>query len=185
VLPKKGTEDIHVDEIPIFVSHNAVYGDFFAVNLLDCCTGGFHTAFETQQVGNTVFVQVFDFATSLDAEVSGAIFGDPTLFADLDALSHELSETFDDPFVNNIVPRWESPGLPFIECSSVLETGDPVENLPNASFPVMINGFLYHPQTEALLQWFSRESPSSALGGAYSYPGNNLTSPSTACPAGH
>lgn len=177
-------EPISVNEIPIFVTHNAVYGDFFAGNALDCCIGGFHTAFQTNQAGNTVFVQVLDFATSLDAEVSNAIFGDSTVFADVEPLSHEVSETFNDPFVNNIVPRWEFPGLPFIACDSVLETGDPVENLPNASFPVMIDGFLYHPQTEALLQWFSRESPSSAFGGAYSYPGNNLTSPSTACPAG-
>jgi len=42
----------------------------------------------------------------------------------------------------------------------------------------MIDGFLYHPQTEALLQWFSRQTSSNAFGGAYSYPGNNLTSAS-------
>jgi hypothetical protein len=37
-------------------------------------------------------------------------------------------------------------------------------------FPVKLGGFLYHPQNEALLQWFEFQSPSSALGGAYSYP---------------
>ncbi len=175
------TEAIRVDEVPIFVTHNAVYADFFFGG---CCVGGFHTAFETHQVGNTVFVQVFDFATSLDAAVANDIFGDPTAFADVDALSHELTETYNDPFVNNVVPSWLFPGLPagVVVCSNVLETGDPVENLPNASFPVMIDGFLYHPQTEALLQWFSRQSPSRAFGGDYSYPGNNLTSPSQACP---
>jgi hypothetical protein len=173
------TEDIHVDEVSIFVTHNTVYADFFFGG---CCIGGFHGAFETQQVGNTVFVQVFDFATSLDAAVANDIFGDPTAFADVDALSHELSETFNDPFVNNIVPSWQFPGAPPGFCSNVLETGDPVVNLPNPSFPVTIDGFLYHPQTEALLQWFSRKSPSNAFNGAYSYPGNNLTSPSTACP---
>ncbi len=173
------TENIRVDEVPIFVTHNAVYADFIFGG---CCIGGFHTAFETQQVGNTVFVQVFDFATSLDANVANAVFGDPTVFADVDALSHELSETYNDPFVNNVVPSWQFPGTPPGICSNVLETGDPVENLPNPSFPVMIDGFLYHPQTEALLQWFSRENPSSAFNGAFSYPGNNLTAPSTACP---
>jgi hypothetical protein len=181
------TEFLRIDEIPIFVTRNAVYGDFFAGKPLDCCIGGFHTAIETRQVGHNVFVQVFDFATSLDADISSALFGDPTVFADVGALSHEISETFNDPFVNNVVPRWEAPGVPppLVVCSSVLETGDPVENLPNASFPVMIDGFLYNPQTEALLQWFSRQTPSTAIGGAYSYPGSNLTSPSTACPAGH
>jgi len=176
------TEDIKVDEIPIFVTHNTVYGDFFFGIPLDCCIGGFHTAFETQQVGNTVFVQTLAFATSLDANVSNALFGDPTLFADVGAMSHEVSETFNDPFVNNVVPSWQFPGAPAGVCSNVLETGDPVENLPNPSFPVMIDGFTYHPQTEALLQWFSRQTPSNAFGGAFSYPGNNLTSASQACP---
>ncbi|HLJ28808.1 MAG TPA: hypothetical protein VKY85_19015 [Candidatus Angelobacter sp.] len=175
------TEDIHTNELPIFVTHNTVYADFFFGG---CCIGGFHTAFETNQVGNTVFVQTFAFATSLDAAVSNDIFGDPTLFADVAAMSHEISETYNDPFVNNIVPSWQFPGAPPGVCSNVLETGDPVENLANPTFPVMVDGFLYHPQTEALLQWFSRENPSSAFQGDYSYPGNNLTSASTACPTG-
>lgn len=173
------TEEIRTDEVAIFVTHNTVYADFFFGG---CCVGGFHGAFEARQKGNTVFVQVFDFATSLDAPVANEIFSDPTMFADVAALSHELSETYNDPFANNIVPSWQFPNLPPGSCSNVLETGDPLENLPNPSFPVMIDGFLYHPKTEALLQWFSRESPSSAFGGAYSYPGNELTSPSTGCP---
>ncbi len=47
-----------------------------------------------------------------------------------------------------------------------------VESLPtDVTFPIaMRNGFLYHPQNEALLQWFEFQSPSSALDGAYSYP---------------
>lgn len=180
------TEELRIDEIPIFATHNAIYGDFFAGAPLDCCVGGFHSAVELGQSHNIALVQVFAFATSLDPEISNAAFGDPTAFADVASLSHELCEIFNDPFVNNTVPRWQNPAsaAPFITCSSFLETGDPVEGLPNASFPVMIGGFLYHPQTEALLQWFSRENPSSAISRAYSYPGNNLTSPSTACPAG-
>jgi hypothetical protein len=39
------------------------------------------------------------------------------------------------------------------------------------TFPIaMRNGFLYHPQNVALLQWFEFQSPSTALDGAYSYP---------------
>jgi hypothetical protein len=34
----------------------------------------------------------------------------------------------------------------------------------------------YHPQNEAMLQWFEFEAPSSAISGAYSYPNiNTLT----------
>ena len=32
----------------------------------------------------------------------------------------------------------------------------------------------YHPQNEALLQWFEFESPSSAIDGAYSYPNESV-----------
>ena len=47
---------------------------------------------------------------------------------------------------------------------------DVIEGLPNATFPMTMNGFTYHPQNEAMLQWFEFESPSSALGGVYRYP---------------
>ena len=36
--------------------------------------------------------------------------------------------------------------------------------------PVTVRGKPYHTQVEATLQWFSRESPSSAFEGAYSWP---------------
>jgi len=38
-------------------------------------------------------------------------------------------------------------------------------------FPItMPNNFTYHPQNEALVQWFEFQSPSTAINGAYSYP---------------
>ena len=36
---------------------------------------------------------------------------------------------------------------------------------------MMLNGLLSYPQNKALQQWFKFESPSSALGGSYSYSG--------------
>ncbi len=46
-----------------------------------------------------------------------------------------------------------------------------IEGLPRQVFPIkMPNGFTYHPQNEALLQWFEFQSPSTAINGAYSYP---------------
>jgi hypothetical protein len=39
-------------------------------------------------------------------------------------------------------------------------------------------GATYHPQNEALLQWFEFQPKSNALGGAYSYPDTSiLTAP--------
>jgi len=45
-----------------------------------------------------------------------------------------------------------------------------IEGLPQATTPIKLNGFTYHPQNEALLQWFEFQSPSTALDGANSYP---------------
>jgi hypothetical protein len=87
-------------------------------------------------------------------------------------LSHEISETYNDPFVasdgvQDVTPWWLAPNG---NCQNDLETGDVIEGLPNQLFPITMNGMTYHPQNEALLQWFEFMSPSNALGGAYSYP---------------
>jgi len=60
--------------------------------------------------------------------------------------------------------------VPNTNCQNNLETGDVIEGLPNAQFPIMLNGATWHPQNEALLQWFAGVTPSSAIHGAYSYP---------------
>jgi hypothetical protein len=96
-------------------------------------------------------------------------------FADSSVLSHEMSETFNDPFYNRDVahdttPWW--PTGPF--CEDFLETGDAVEFLPNAVYSITMNGMVYHLQNEALLPWFEGMTPSDALGGAYSYPDTSI-----------
>jgi hypothetical protein len=53
--------------------------------------------------------------------------------------------------------------------------------------PILVKGkgevFQYHPQTEALLQWFEIGNPSDAIGGAFSYPDTTaLTQTATPCP---
>ena len=90
-------------------------------------------------------------------------------FQDVTALSHEISESLNDPFVDNQVPAWQYPNEPGT-CQDNLETGDPVEVLSNPSFPVHVSGMTYHPQTEALLQWFEQKSTSTAINSAFSYP---------------
>jgi hypothetical protein len=112
--------------------------------------------------------------------IDQGILADPEI-ADVLSLSHEITEWINDPFVNNLVPAWQFPDGSGV-CRNILETGDPVEVLPTISSPVVINGFLYHPQTEALLQWFTRESPSSAFQHTYSYPDTTaLATPSLPC----
>jgi hypothetical protein len=179
------TEPITVNAIPIFLTRNAVYDFQPVADLSTCCIGGFHTAFETNQVKDKIFVQTFDFTTSLDSDIANALFGDPTIFADVFALAHELGETLNDPFINNVTPNYQLPGFPPGACQNVLEVGDVVEALPTPSQPITLNGFTYHPQTLGLLQWFEGITPSDAFNGDYSFPDPTaLTSPFAPCPTG-
>jgi hypothetical protein len=126
-----------------------------------CCTLGFHTFFTDSGVPKESR-WIFAFASW----ISPGVF---TGFQDVTALSHEISESLNDPFVDNQVPAWQFPGEPGT-CQDNLETGDPVEVLSNPSFPVHVSGVTYHPQTEALLQWFEQKSTSTAINSVFSYP---------------
>ena len=125
------------------------------------------------------------YVANLSSWIDDGIFFEPdgTPVADLDdvsTLTHELAETFNDPFigadgVHNLTPWHLSPnGI----CQDVLEVGDAAAFLPHSIFPMVMNGFLYHLPSMAMRQWFEQEVPSSALHGAYSYPNENvLTAP--------
>ena len=147
-----------------------------------CCVGGFHDAYEFSR-GNTIFVQTFTYATWMDPGVGQAAYGNPS-FADILPLSHEISEWLNDPVGSNEVePPWEYPNSS--NCQDNLEVADPIEYFPadQVAFPVTLNSYTYHPQNVALYQWFSQETPSSAIDKAYSYPDESvLTAPSVSCP---
>jgi len=127
---------------------------------------GFHTiVFDPTVTPIPVWTTVFA------SWISPGIFG--AGIEDVTALSHEISETFNNPFVINSVPAWQFPGFPGT-CQDDLEVGDPIEALANQTVPIRTGdgprSFVYHPQTEALLQWFEEVVPSDAIHGAYSYP---------------
>ncbi|HEX3477918.1 MAG TPA: hypothetical protein VHT91_23005 [Kofleriaceae bacterium] len=136
----------------------------------NCCVLGFHSVDVepgTRQNGN----RERDFVMEFASYVSDGLFGGG--FEDVTPLSHEMAELFNDPFINNATPWWLSvdPFTGASLCQNNLETGDVVEVLsanPVAQFA--LNGRTYHPQNEALLQWFAFESPSSAHLGAWSFP---------------
>jgi hypothetical protein len=48
---------------------------------------------------------------------------------DIHALSYEIAEWADDPFVNNTVQPWLTPTAPQHGCTGILETGDPVVDI--------------------------------------------------------
>jgi hypothetical protein len=164
------TEGLSVNTIPIFLTRNTVFGDFVDQAPVDCCIGGLHTAFETHQVSNRVWVQTAVFATALDSDVADGIFQDPAAMADVNALSHELGETLNDPFGTNVTPEYQVPGQDPGVCSDTLEVGDVIEGLAPDYTEVALHGFTYHPQTLGLLQWFEGMQPSNAIDGAYSFP---------------
>ena len=135
-----------------------------------CCVLGFHTFFTD---GGTPKESRWLFAFA--SWISPGVFSG---FQDVTALSHEISEALNDPFVDNLVPAWQFPTLTGT-CQNNLETGDPVEVLSNPMFPIRVSGTTYHPQTEALLQWFEQKSTSTAINNAFSYP-NTKTLPHAA-----
>jgi len=170
--------DIRTRDMSSFLFPNAFL--FFNGDPNQCCVIGFHT-YDLEPGSASNGFREKRYVLNYSSWISPGIFGDPT-FADITALSHELSETFNDPFVNNATPWWLSPNG---NCQNNLEDGDVVEGLPNAQFPIMLNGSVWHPQNEALLQWFAGVTPSSAIHNAYSYPDPTvLTSASVSQNAG-
>ena len=146
---------------------------------LTCCIGGFHQ-YIFDPTTNPEQRWIYAFTPWMSAGIFGGGAQDVTAF------SHETSEALNDPFGNNIVPTWQFPLNPGF-CQANLETGDPVEVLPSSTVPVATREgnevFTYHPQTEALLQWFEIGNPSNAIGGAFSYPDTTaLPAAATACP---
>ena len=146
----------------------------------NCCELGFHTYF----LEGGVFPQprwITEFASWISPGLFGAGFEDVT------ALSHETSEAFADPFVDNGTPNWQFPGQPAKStvCQNNLENGDPIEGLANATTAIQVKhggtSAIYHPQNIALYQWFEMGATSSAIDGAFSFP-NETVLPTSAIP---
>jgi len=146
--------------ITIFLSHNTMKGQG-APLIQNCCIGGYHNAVKINH-------QLYTYAEATFDDGAFSIHPASADFSrDVNALSHELAEWANDPFVNNITPNWISPIAPQYGCNNFLEVGDPLVGvtIPPASF----GG--YHLQDEAFFSWFARQSPSIAQGGRYTYLG--------------
>jgi hypothetical protein len=162
VVTDIGNNVITTKDISTFLFPNTYV--FFG-DTTQCCVLGFHTYFF--EPGSDPEKR---WVLNYSSWISPGIFGGG--FQDVTAVSHEIAETYNDPFVvsdgvHNLTPWWLAPNG---NCQNDLETGDVIEGLPHAVFPVPLNAFVYHPQNEALLQWFEFQPISDALGAAYSYP---------------
>jgi hypothetical protein len=161
------SHDITTKDISTFAFNN-VYLYQGVIN--NCCILGYHTYdFEPGNGENGIFAHLFVLNYSSWVSPGLFFFG----VQDVTPLSHEMSETFNDPFVDNATPWYESvdPFLGSGLCQDNLETGDVIEVLTaNPVAQVPMNGRTYHPQNVALFPWFAGQSPSPAHLGAYSFP---------------
>ncbi len=160
------------NELPIILTD---YVTLFVPSPFGCCILGFHTA---QTWSNPLpGILVWAWATFLPHS------NDPFApsFQDITPLSHEVTELFNNPFLTNSnVDAWvDGSGAP--TASTWLETGDPVEVMSAAvmNYPVPLSTtggpYSYHPQNEALLEWFTRWPLN---GATYSWPNvNTLSAP--------
>jgi hypothetical protein len=150
-----------------------------------CCVLGFHTYFANF---DATFPQ-HRFVSQFASWISPGLFG--AGFEDVTALTHELAESFGNPFVSNPAPNWQFPGEPAnaAVCQNNLEEGDPIEVLANATTPIEVKeenfDFIYHPQNIPLWQWFEMGTSSSAIDGAFSFPDETVLPHSALpCPNG-
>jgi hypothetical protein len=161
--------------LPIYLS-NQVF--LYEVNdPTQCCVIGYHGTKATGNGGGPTNshgnapVQTFAWASYVQPGFySRPNGGTDWALQDIHALSHEISEWADDPFVNNLVEPWLTPTAPQYGCTNILETGDPVvgigfamgnntfEQGPNPNGTQSADGY-YHPEDEALLPWFLRLAP--------------------------
>lgn len=163
--------------LPIFLTNDVVL--FFGRNPLNCCVIGFHSAGPLPSHtdngpmngnGNQPVQTVAWASWTSPGFLARPNGGTDWAFQDIHALSHEISEWADDPFINNFVEPWSLPEAPGAPCSNVLETGDPVvaigfamgtnsfEQGPNPNGTQSADGS-YHPEDEVHLPWFMRLAP--------------------------
>jgi hypothetical protein len=169
-------KQINPTVLPLFVSYDTFLTEAPAGE--GCCIGGYHSALGSPPVGQTpTNAQTYAYTTYEDEAGSFS--------EDIAAMSHEVGEWMDDPFVDNSVNCADN---------QIMEDGDPLENNPNnGTFPYTVNGFTYHPQSLVFLDYFGAP-PVTDLHSWYSFqndevgpcPGQNvaITPPSGNLPLG-
>jgi hypothetical protein len=122
-----GFGQINPSVLPIFLTYD-IY-----LTQGGCCIGGYHSANGANPTGQT-----YSYSTYVDS---------PGAFSqDVSALSHEIGEWMDDPFVNNAVNCTDN---------SIMENGDPLEGEANyGGYPYSLGGFTYNLQSLVFIGYF-------------------------------
>jgi hypothetical protein len=161
--------------LPVYLTDNVFL--HIGKDIFNCCVIGYHGTGASglrkgggNSNGNSP-LQTFAWASYVrPGFYSRPNGGTDWALQDIHALSHEVSEWADDPFVNNFVEPWLTPTAPQYGCTGILETGDPVVAIgfamgtntfaqgPNPDGTQSADGY-YHPEDEVFLPWFTRTAP--------------------------
>jgi hypothetical protein len=124
---------IQPNTLPIFLT----YDNYLTSG--QCCIGGYHNANGSQPGGQS-------YAVSTVVDQGSRVFSQDTA-----ALSHEIGEWMDDPFIDNNVGCQDN---------SIMENGDP---LVLDDHPYVVNGFTYHLQDLVFIGYFGAPAKTSLL----------------------
>jgi hypothetical protein len=165
--------------VPLVLTHNTY---LYIGNLGNCCVIGYHGAATSVNGNGGQQVQTYLFGAFITPNSFGGFDKKGAGLGDIHAISHEVSEWYNDPFINNLVQPWLTPTAPQYGCTAYLETGDPVVGF---WFPLSGNdqpesNGVWHPEDEVYLSWFARQVPSIAYKGRYTYMGT-FKQPASGC----
>jgi hypothetical protein len=165
ILPGLAGSGVNPTVLPMLLMKNVVMVDGTPTLDGNCCIVSYHGAYGSP-------LQTY---TPVDYDTSGIFIG----LADINAITHEVSEWMDDPTGTNPTPAWGHTGQ-VTGCQSNLEVADP---LSDNEFPPLLgaNGFAYHPQELAFFSWFYRQSPSLGVDAMYSNNGTFTHDAGAAC----
>jgi hypothetical protein len=155
------------------------YVVFVTYNALENAAFGYHSFHYTQKKASAV---VYTYTSWLEGVNDAFTVPSP----DAATLAHEIAEVVHDPLITSVTLLWGDAFRRNRCFQKFIEVGDAVENAPAKQQlwkqTVQSGGDVktYTLQTEALLPWFERQTPSTALGGAYSFP--DISSLTTAAP---
>lgn len=172
-----GSLQIDARTVPIFLTDNVLlYIKGTPLGYRNCCILGYHGA--GMPIGHGAGsangqgaqpVQTFIYSAYVTPGTYSGFLADYLVpdrtapsplrgLSDIHALSHEVGEFLDDPFVNNAVQPWKVASAPQYGCTGVLEVGDPVVGIwYGLDGNTDANAYgQWHPEDLVFAQWFGR-----------------------------
>ncbi len=178
-----GSLNVSAKTLPLFLTDNVL---LYQKTYDNCCILGYHGA--GMPIGHGAGsangqgaqpVQTFAYSAYVTPGTYSGFLSDytgtrtapkPTRgLADIHALSHEIAEWLDDPFVNNAVQPWRVSSAPQYGCTGLLEVGDPVVGIwfgMNGNSDANSYG-QWHPEDEVFAQWFGRGGVEPVVGASW------------------